>query len=92
MLLQTWEGDPSVQKGFDWEIEKIRRNFAGLQQLEDGTRVKRPTIFDFLVNKAEFSSATVRRLDEPPKPVNLVDVWLLFVTNLLANVGFGDAL
>jgi hypothetical protein len=24
--------------------------------------------------------------------VNLVDVWLLFATNLLANVGFGDAL
>lgn len=92
MLLNSWDGDPSVQKGFDWEIEKMRRNFAGLQQTEDGAWVKRPTIFEFLVNKAEFSTATVRRLDEPPKPVNLADVMYLFLTNTLRQVGFGDAL
>lgn len=92
MLLKTWDGNPSMQKGFDWEIEKVRRNFAGLKQLDDNTWVKRESIFDFLVNKAEFSTATVRRLDEPPKPVNLIDVGILFATNLLANVGFGDAL
>jgi len=92
MLLKSWDGNPSTQKGFDWEIEKIRRNFAGLQQQEDGTWVKRGTIFDFLVNKAEFSTATARRLDAPPKPVNLGDVVLLVLTNTLANIGFGDAL
>ncbi len=92
MLLESWDVDPSKQKGFDWEIEKLRRNFAGLRQMEDGTWVRRQSIFDFLVNKAEFSTATVRKLNEPPKPVNLVDVWLLFATNLLSNVGFGDAL
>lgn len=91
-LLESWDGNPNSQKGFDWEIEKLRRNFAGLRQLDDGTWVKRETIFDFLVNQAEFSSATVRRLDEPPKPVNLWDVYVMFATNLLANVGFGDAL
>lgn len=91
-LLESWDGNPQSQKGFDWEIEKIRRNFAGLRQLEDGTWEKRKSIFDFLVNKAEFSSATVRRFDEPPKPVNLGDVLVMFATNLLANIGFGDAL
>jgi len=92
MLLDSWDGNPSTQKGFDWEIEKLRRNFAGLRQLEDGTWDKRDTIFDVLVNKAEFSSATVRRLDEPPKPVNIFDVLVMFATNLLANVGFADSL
>ncbi len=92
MLLNSWDGDPSVQKGFDWEIEKMRRNFAGLQQTEDGAWVKRPSVFEFLVNKAEFSTATVRRLDEPPKPVNLADVMYLFLTNTLRQIGFGDAL
>lgn len=92
MLLRSWDVDPSIQRGFDWEIEKLRRFFAGLRQLDDGTWVKRQSIFDFLVSKAEFSTATVRRLDEPPKPVNLWDVYVMFATNLLANVGFGDAL
>ena len=92
MLLESWDGNPSTQKGFDWEIEKLRRNFAGLRLLEDGSWAKRETIFDLLVNKAEFSSATVRRLDEPPKPVNLLDVLVMFATNLLANVGFADSL
>lgn len=92
MLLRSWDVDPSIQRGFDWEIEKLRRFFAGLRQLDDGTWVKRQSIFDFLVSKAEFSTATVRRLDEPPKPVNLWDVYVMFATNLLANVGFGDTL
>jgi len=92
MLLRSWDVDPSIQRGFDWEIEKLRRFSAGLRQLNDGTWVKRQTIFDFLVSKAEFSTATVRRLDEPPKPVNLWDVYVMFATNLLANIGFGDAL
>jgi len=92
MLLRSWDVDPSMQRGFDWEIEKLRRFSAGLRQLDDGTWVKRQSIFDFLVNKAEFSTATVRRLDEPPKPVNLWDVYMMFATNLLANIGFGDAL
>ena len=92
MLLDSWDGNPSTQKGFDWEIEKMRRNFAGLRQLESGAWVKRQTIFDFLVNQAEFSTATVRDFNEPPKPVNLGDVGLMVATNTLANIGFGDAL
>jgi len=91
-LINTWEGNPRVQQGFDWEVEKLRRNFAGLIQLKDGTWVRRPSFFDFLISRGQFSTATVRRLDEPPKPVNLVDVLVLFATNFLSNVGFGPAL
>ena len=92
MLINSWDVNPTSQKGFDWEIEKMRRNFAGLQQLDDGSWIRRPSLFDFLVSKSRFSTATVRRLDEPPKPVNLFDVLVLFTTNLLANIGFGPAL
>ena len=92
MLIKSWDMNPMLQRGFDWEIEKLRRNIAGLQQRDDGTWIKRPSLFDFLVSKSRFSTAQVRRLDEPPKPVNLVDVLILFATNLLANVGFGPAL
>ena len=46
-LLQTWDGNPSIQKGFDWEIEKLRRTSAGLYQLDDGTWARRPSFFDF---------------------------------------------
>lgn len=92
MLINSWDVNPALQRGFDWEIEKMRRNFAGLQQLDDGTWIRRPSLFDFLVSKSRFSTAVVRRLDESPKPVNLFDVLILFTTNLLANVGFGPAL
>ncbi len=92
MLINSWDVNPTTQKGFDWEIEKLRRNFAGLQQLPDGSWIRRPSLFDFLVSRSRFSTATVRRLDEPPKPVNLLDVLVLFATNFLANVGFGPAL
>lgn len=92
MLINSWDVNPSTQTGFDWQIEKARRNFAGLQQLDDGSWVKRPSLFDFLVSKSQFSSAEVRRLNEPPKPVGVFDVAVLFTTNFLANVGFGPAL
>jgi hypothetical protein len=91
-LLESWDLDPARQKGFDWEIEKLRRYFAGLVQTDDGNWVKRPSFFQFLINSAEFSSATVRRLDEPPKPVGILDVYILFATKLLENIGFGPAL
>jgi len=91
-LINTWEGNPDFQEGFDWEVEKLRRNFAGLIQLDDGTWMRRPSFFDFLVSKGHFSSATVRRFDEPPKPVGLADVIILVMTNFLASVGFGSSL
>jgi len=92
MLINSWDGNPTTQKGFDWEIEKIRRNFAGLQQLEDGTWVRRPSLFDFLISRSRLSTAEVRRFDEAPKPVTLYDVVILFATNFLANIGFGPTL
>ena len=37
-LLSAWDEDVTLQKGFDWEIEKLRRYFAGLRQRSDGTQ------------------------------------------------------
>ena len=64
--------------------EKEKRNAS--------KKVRRPSFLDFLVNKGQFSSATVHRLDGPPKPVNVGDLIILVITNFLANVGFGSSL
>jgi hypothetical protein len=89
-LLQSWERDPSRQKGFDWEIEKARRFFAGLRLREDGAWVRQPSFFDFLVTKGR--SSTMQQKSMAPKPVNIVDVMSLIAINLLANIGFGPSL
>lgn len=92
-LLRSWEDDTSLQRGFDWEIEKLRRFSAGLRMREDGAWVKSPSLFDFLVSKSQFAGAAeVSRQDRPPKPVNPLDVLILFATTLLTNLGFGPAL
>jgi hypothetical protein len=67
MLLRSWDVDPSIQRGFDWEIEKLRRFFAGLRQLDDGTWVKRQSVFDFLVSKAEFFNSHCSSLGRASK-------------------------
>merc|ERR1711957_334608 len=85
------DADPSKQKGFDWEIEKLRRFSAGLNQLEDKTWVKRPSLFDFLVSDAPDASGNLG-IKEPPKPVNMMDVIVLVSLNLLSSIGFGPAL
>eukprot|EP00565_Helicotheca_tamesis_P002730 CAMPEP_0185729966 /NCGR_PEP_ID=MMETSP1171-20130828/7859_1 /TAXON_ID=374046 /ORGANISM="Helicotheca tamensis, Strain CCMP826" /LENGTH=734 /DNA_ID=CAMNT_0028398923 /DNA_START=272 /DNA_END=2476 /DNA_ORIENTATION=+ len=92
-LLSSWDIDPSKQKGFDWEIEKLRRSFAGLKQNPDGSWVRQPSFFDFLVQKGRVSTVgNAQSIDEAPKPVNLADVMLLFATNILSSLGFGPAL
>merc|ERR1711957_338304 len=90
-LLDMGDADPSKQKGFDWEIEKLRRFSAGLNQLEDKTWVKRPSLFDFLVSDAPDASGNLG-IKEPPKPVNMMDVIVLVSLNLLSSIGFGPAL
>jgi cytochrome P450 len=90
-LIQTWESDPDRQTGFDWEIEKARRYFAGLRMREDGSWVRQPSLFDFLVSKTRVSSeATNNRF--APQPVNMMDVGILVATNILSSLGFGPAL
>jgi hypothetical protein len=42
-LISRWEEDPERQKGFDWEIEKLRRCFGGLRMRDDGSWVKQPS-------------------------------------------------
>eukprot|EP00429_Kryptoperidinium_foliaceum_P049633 CAMPEP_0176126426 /NCGR_PEP_ID=MMETSP0120_2-20121206/63810_1 /TAXON_ID=160619 /ORGANISM="Kryptoperidinium foliaceum, Strain CCMP 1326" /LENGTH=739 /DNA_ID=CAMNT_0017461353 /DNA_START=259 /DNA_END=2475 /DNA_ORIENTATION=- len=86
-LIKSWEDDPSRQKGFDWEIEKMRRFFAGLRMREDGTWVKQPSGFDFLVSKqrtAAFASGI--------SPVNFFDVSMLYLFNILSAFGLGPFL
>ena len=95
-LLSSWDEDPSLQKGFDWEIEKLRRKFAGLRQDPDGRWVRKPTLFEFLVTNSPSKVVSVgadgERYESPPKPVNVVDVGVLVVKNLLTGIGFGPSL
>jgi Cytochrome P450 len=87
-LIERWEQNPDRQKGFDWEIEKARRYFAGLRMREDGSWVRQPSFFEFLVSKHRINSGAVNG----PSPVNLLDVFVLFSVNLLASLGLGPAL
>ena len=89
-LISSWDVDPERQKGFDWEIEKARRFFAGLRLREDGTWVKQPSFFDFLVSERRMSS--LKDAGNSPKPVNILDVGVLMTTNVLTQLGFGPAL
>lgn len=89
-LMNSWDVNPERQKGFDWEVEKARRFFAGLRLREDGTWVKQPSFFDFLVSERRMSSLS--DAGNSPKPVNLVDVGVLMTTNVMTQLGFGSAL
>eukprot|EP00978_Attheya_sp_CCMP212_P002169 scaffold4463_cov51-Attheya_sp.AAC.12 len=91
-LLRYWSENPNLQKGFDWEIEKLRRSFAGLRMREDGVWVRKSSIFDFLVQQGRSSVSSRGGIDDAPKPVNLWDVVILVSTNLLTGIGFGPAL
>ena len=90
-LLSSW--DESSQGGFDWEIEKLRRHFAGLRQREDGTWVQKDSLFDFLITHTPSNVAGAEYgYVAPPKPVNMLDVGVLITKNLLAAIGFGPSL
>ncbi len=95
-LLSTWDEDPSLQKGFDWEIEKVRRYFAGLRQTPDGRWVRKSSLFEFLVTNSPSKVVGVgpdgERYESPPKPVNVLDVGVLVVKNTLTWLGFGPNL
>lgn len=86
-LIQSWE-DPERQKGFDWEIEKARRYFAGLRMREDGAWVKQPSAMEFLVSKQRASAVANGGLN----PVNFFDVFILFSIQILSAFGLGPAL
>eukprot|EP00549_Striatella_unipunctata_P010653 CAMPEP_0118713052 /NCGR_PEP_ID=MMETSP0800-20121206/25246_1 /TAXON_ID=210618 ORGANISM="Striatella unipunctata, Strain CCMP2910" /NCGR_SAMPLE_ID=MMETSP0800 /ASSEMBLY_ACC=CAM_ASM_000638 /LENGTH=749 /DNA_ID=CAMNT_0006618349 /DNA_START=61 /DNA_END=2310 /DNA_ORIENTATION=- len=86
-LIKQWEIAP--KKGFDWEVEKARRFFAGLRMQEDGTWVRTPSFFDFLVSMARVSA----KIDSKAiRPVDVWDVMILVTINFLSGVGFGPAL
>jgi hypothetical protein len=87
-LIEKWDSDPDRQKGFDWEIEKARRYFAGLRMREDGTWVKQPSLFDFLVSKHRSANLS----STAPSPVNILDVVILTLSNVAAAIGLGPLL
>jgi len=99
-LLKSWDSNSGqVQSGFDWEIEKLRRYFAGLRLREDGTWVKQPSFFDFLVTKARASSVDTEIIfkngvtpKSRPKPVNMMDVVQVVGANLVTALGFGSSI
>eukprot|EP00579_Thalassiosira_antarctica_P004266 CAMPEP_0201890918 /NCGR_PEP_ID=MMETSP0902-20130614/33197_1 /ASSEMBLY_ACC=CAM_ASM_000551 /TAXON_ID=420261 /ORGANISM="Thalassiosira antarctica, Strain CCMP982" /LENGTH=769 /DNA_ID=CAMNT_0048421911 /DNA_START=173 /DNA_END=2482 /DNA_ORIENTATION=- len=95
-LLNVWDEDVTLQKGFDWEIEKLRRFSAGLRQQDDGSWAHTPSIFDFLVtlspSKVVGVDAMGKRYTMPPKPVNILDVGVMVTKNLLNGLGFGPSL
>jgi hypothetical protein len=88
-LINQWDNDPTRQKGFDWEIEKLRRYSAGLRMREDGSWVKEPSFFDFLITKQRVSSLGS---NSSPSAVNVGDVAILMTTNVLSSLGFGPTL
>jgi len=87
--ISRWEDDPARQKGFDWEVEKLRRYFAGLRMREDGSWVRQPSFFEFLVNPRRVADDS---LDSAPRPVNMMDVVKLVAVSALTSLGFGPQL
>ena len=85
-LIERWR-DPTRQTGFDWEIEKARRYFAGLRMREDGIWVRKPSFFEFLVSKTR---TNVNPLS--PRPVGVTDVAKLFMVSILSQLGLGPLL
>lgn len=91
-LLGAWDDDTTLQKGFDWEIEKLRRYHAGLRQREDGKWERKPSLFDFLVTNTPKKVVGDDSYESPPKPVHMLDVGVLVVKNMLNGLGFGPSL
>uniref|UniRef100_A0A7S2KNF0 Cytochrome P450 n=1 Tax=Leptocylindrus danicus TaxID=163516 RepID=A0A7S2KNF0_9STRA len=94
-LIQQWDANSDATSGFDWEMEKMRRYFAGLRMREDGTWVKRPGPLDFLVSsvsvEVDANSASGSRKDQP-RPVTAKTIVKLFTFNILTSLGFGPLL
>lgn len=95
-LLQQWddgddtEGGNTAMQGFDWEIEKARRWFAGLRMRDDGTWVKQPSLFDFLVSPSRFEDQ--RQINRGPPAAGLTDSIKVFGAQVLTSIGFGPAI
>lgn len=104
-LIKQWDESDDLPSGFDWEMEKLRRHFAGLRMQEDGSWVKRPGIFDFLastatvtinergeVDTATSSKSTQKSAKAQPRPVTSKTIAKLFTYNILSSLGLGPVL
>lgn len=93
-LIQQWDANKDKASGFDWEMEKMRRYFAGLRMREDGTWVKRPGPLDFLISSVsvEASSVAPGSRKDQPRPVTAKTIVKLFTYNILSSLGLGPLL
>jgi hypothetical protein len=89
ILIKSWDDNRVSQSGFDWEIEKLRRYFAGLRMREDGMWVRQPSFFDFLVTQTNLKMTLA---EGAPQPVGFTDVVILTIKNILSSLGFGPSL
>jgi hypothetical protein len=87
-LINVWEEDPDRQKGFDWEVEKARRYFAGLRMRDDGSWIRKESFFEFLISKHRITTSS----SNSPSPVNPLDVFILFTINILSFLGLGPTM
>ena len=61
---------------------------AGLRMRDDGSWVKQPSLFDFLVSPSKFKVAS----NQGPRPAGLTDSVKVFGAQFLTSLGFGPAL
>ena len=89
-LIDSWEQQEDAQRGFDWEIEKLRRYFAGLRMKDDGQWIQHkkqatPWLSNYLVQPPV----------EDPTPPTTLDVAKVVVANVWTTVSqkpfFGGA-
>lgn len=102
-LIDLWEHEAQAlehRRGsssgfdFDWEIEKVRRYFAGLRRREDGTWVQEknrawPLLSDFLLQQpssSSLSSSSTTTTDDDPTPPTPYDVMRVVVANVLMRL------
>mmetsp|Transcript_49319 Transcript_49319/g.96462 ORF Transcript_49319/g.96462 Transcript_49319/m.96462 type:complete len:751 (-) Transcript_49319:123-2375(-) len=84
-FIEMWDSLPKA--GFDWEMEKLRRKFAGIRQADDGTWVKKDGVFDFLAVQRHLPS----RNDMMPA-ATFFDASKVIFYNILAMAGLGPSL
>jgi len=85
-LISKWNNLP--KQGFDWEMEKFRRKFAGIRQNDEGEWVKKDGVLEFLAHETRF----VRPGDKMLPPSTIIDASKVIIYNIMSIVGLGPAL
>ena len=102
-LIDLWEHEQH-QRGFDWEIEKLRRFFGGLRMFDDGTWVQQKSasllLSDYLVSprrgitkeqEQPKEQQDKSKQEDEPTPPNTLDVLKIITTNFMIDIfGFSS--